>query len=137
MTIRRNVDPIEVGVGLLIAGIIVVTVLLSVSGGGSSSLSAGAVESCLKDAGAPIAVTQPNSEAYGGGHIVVAPLPGGINASVLIVNDKDKAKAISVLYASRYTQASTQLSDDGNNVLITPKGADPSAFRTLERCSRP
>ncbi len=45
---RRNVDPIEVGVGLLIVGIIVVTVLATVSGGsGGRTADPGELRACL------------------------------------------------------------------------------------------
>jgi hypothetical protein len=48
VTIRRNVDPIEVGVGLLIVGIIVVTVLATVSGGGGGrTADPGELRACL------------------------------------------------------------------------------------------
>lgn len=48
MTIRRNVDPVEVGVGLLIAGLIVVIVLVAVSGGGGGKAAdAGELRACL------------------------------------------------------------------------------------------
>ena len=45
---RRNVDPIEVGIGLLIVGIIVVTVLATVSGGGKGrTADPGELRACL------------------------------------------------------------------------------------------
>ena len=45
---RRNVDPIEVGIGLLIVGIIVVTVLATVSGGGGGrTADPGELRACL------------------------------------------------------------------------------------------
>ena len=45
---RRNVDPIEVGVGLLIVGIIAVTVLATVSGaGGARTADPGELRACL------------------------------------------------------------------------------------------
>jgi hypothetical protein len=45
---RRNVDRIEVGVGLLIVGIIVVTVLATVSGGsGGRTADPGELRACL------------------------------------------------------------------------------------------
>jgi hypothetical protein len=44
---RRNVDPIEVGIVLLIVGVIVVTVLATVSGGGGSSADPGELRACL------------------------------------------------------------------------------------------
>jgi hypothetical protein len=44
----RNVDPIEVGIVLLIVGVIVVTVLATVSGGrGGSSADPGELRACL------------------------------------------------------------------------------------------
>lgn len=47
MTIR-NVDPIEVGIGLLIAGLIVVIVLVAVSGGGGGKTAdPGELRACL------------------------------------------------------------------------------------------
>lgn len=48
MTSRRNVDPIEVGIGLLIAGLIVVIVLVAVSGGGGGKTAdPGELRACL------------------------------------------------------------------------------------------
>jgi len=44
---RRNVDPIEVGIVLLIVGVIVVTVLATVSGGGGKSADPGELRECL------------------------------------------------------------------------------------------
>lgn len=45
---RRNVDPIEVGIGLLIVGIIVVMVLATVSGGGGGrTADPGELRACL------------------------------------------------------------------------------------------
>ena len=45
---RRNVDPIEVGIVLLIVGVIVVTVLATVSGGGGGkSADPGELRACL------------------------------------------------------------------------------------------
>ena len=45
---RRNVDPVEVGVGLLIVGIIVVTVLATVSGGsGGRTADPSELQTCL------------------------------------------------------------------------------------------
>ena len=43
---RRNVDPIEVGIVLLIVGVIVVTVLATVSGGGRTA-DPGELRACL------------------------------------------------------------------------------------------
>jgi hypothetical protein len=51
VTIRGNVDPIEVGVGLLIAGVIGVVVLAAVSGdgdgGGGKTADPGELRACL------------------------------------------------------------------------------------------
>ena len=48
MTSRRNVDPIEVGIGLLIAGLIVGIVLVTVSGGsGGRTVDPGELRGCL------------------------------------------------------------------------------------------
>jgi hypothetical protein len=44
---RRNVDPVEVGIVLLIVGIIVVMVLATVSGGGGRTADPGELRACL------------------------------------------------------------------------------------------
>jgi hypothetical protein len=101
----------------------------------STEVTVDSVTSCLKDAGAAGTATQPNPEPYGG-DAVAAKFPGQGKVGVLIFNDAETAKAVGGLYSLKNPGESAYVTDDGQNVIVTPEDPDSSTLTTLRSCTK-